>query len=70
MPAGGAMLSRQVFDDFAVAIDGGVDVFVVRHLALRPVVTVLLATTRTDTRALPVWGLQVAYHFEDHPVTP
>jgi hypothetical protein len=62
--------SRRTFDDFAVAFGGGVDVFVVRHLALRPEVTVLLATTRSHTRALPVWGVQLAYHFEDHPVTP
>jgi hypothetical protein len=26
--------------------------------------------TRADTRAVPVFGVQLAYHFESHPITP
>ena len=60
----------RTFDDFVVALGGGVDVFLARHLALRPEVTVLLVTTRAYTRTVPVYGLQLAYHFESHPITP
>jgi hypothetical protein len=45
-------------------------VFLARHLALRPEVTVLVVTTRDDARAVPVYGLHLAYHFESHPITP
>lgn len=70
MMAGAGQFAGRTFDDFAVALGGGTDIFLARHLALRPDVTVLLVTTRSDTRAVPVYGLQLAYHFESHPVTP
>jgi hypothetical protein len=60
----------RTFDDFVVALGGGADVFLARHLALRPDVTVLLITTRSDRRVVPVYGMQLAYHFESHPITP
>jgi hypothetical protein len=61
---------RETFTDFAVSFGGGADLFLTRHLALRPEVTVLLAMTRSDARAVTVYGAQIAYHFEDHPITP
>jgi hypothetical protein len=70
MMSGTGPFARQTFDDFAVALGGGADIFLARHLALRPDVTVLLVTTRSDTRVVPVYGLHLAYHFESHPVTP
>ena len=60
----------RTFEDFALALGGGLDLFLARHLALRPEVTVLLVTTRADTRAVPVYGVHLAYHFESHPITP
>jgi hypothetical protein len=60
----------RTFSDFVVALGGGVDLFAAGHLAVRPEVTVLLVTTRADTRAVPVYGINLAYHFEDHPITP
>lgn len=60
----------RTFDDFAVALGGGVDVFLARHLALRPDVTVLIVTTRRDSLVVPVYGVHLAYHFEEHPITP
>jgi hypothetical protein len=65
-----AGVQGRTFDDFVVALGGGVDVFLAGHLALRPEVTVLLVTTRSDTRTIPVYGVQLAYHFESHPITP
>jgi hypothetical protein len=60
----------QTFDDFTVGIGGGADFFLAQHLALRPELTVLLVTTRSNAHAVPVFGVQLAYHFESHPITP
>jgi hypothetical protein len=60
----------RAFDDFAVAFGGGAEVFLAQHLAFRPELTVLLVTTRTNARAVPVFGVQLAYHFESRPITP
>jgi hypothetical protein len=68
--SGTGQFASRTFDDFAVALGGGADIFLARHLALRPDVTVLLVMSGSDTRAVPVYGLQLAYHFESHPVTP
>ena len=57
-------------DDFAAALGAGIDVFLAKHLALRPDVTVLFVRTRVDTEAVPVFGVHLAYHFESHPITP
>jgi hypothetical protein len=65
-----ARFRDQAFNDFVAALGGGVDLFLARHLALRPEVTVLLVTTRAETRAVSAFGVQLAYHFESHPITP
>jgi hypothetical protein len=65
-----ADLASATFDDFAVAFGGGADVFLKEHLALRPEVTVMLVIAGSDVRPVPVYGVQLAYHFEDHPITP
>jgi len=65
-----AELGSRTFHDFVAAIGGGVEIALARHLALRPDVTVLLVTSHSETRTVPVYGIQLAYHFEDRPVTP
>jgi hypothetical protein len=70
MMSGPAGIQGRTFSDFVKALGGGADVFLARHLALRPDVTVLLVTTRSDIRAVPVYGVHLAYHFESHPITP
>ena len=70
MMSGPAGLQDRTFDDFVVALGSGVDVFLAHHFALRPEVAVLLVTTRSDTRTVPVYGVHLAYHFEPHPITP
>ena len=54
------------FTDFALSFGGGADVFLTPHLSLRPEVMVLLAMTTSDARATTIYGVQLAYHFEDH----
>ena len=58
------------FDDFDLAVGTGANIALGGRLALRPEVTVLLVTTRADTRTIPVFGVHLAYHFDSHPVTP
>jgi hypothetical protein len=57
-------------DDFDLAVGTGAEIALGEHLALRPEVTVLVVTRRSDTRAIPVFGAQLAYHFESRPITP
>jgi hypothetical protein len=70
MPMRAGQSRGWTFDDFVVAAGAGADFALARHLALRPELTVLFVTTRSDTRAIPVFGAQLAYHFESHPITP
>jgi outer membrane protein with beta-barrel domain len=67
---GEAALLGRTFDDLLVTIGAGTEVFLSRHVALRPELTVMLVTARSDARAVPVFGVQMAYHFESHPITP
>jgi hypothetical protein len=65
----GGLLGR-TFDDFLLTAGVGTEVFLSRHVALRPELTVMMVAARSDARAIPVFGVQVAYHFESHPITP
>ena len=65
-----AGLLGRTFDDLLVTIGAGTEVFLSRHVALRPELTVMMVAARSDARAIPVFGVQVAYHFESHPITP
>jgi hypothetical protein len=58
-------------DDFVVALGGGVDIYLKQHVALRPDVRVLLVNGDAGgTRRVTVYGVHLAYHFEEHPITP
>jgi hypothetical protein len=67
---GEAGLLGRTFDDLLLTVGGGAEVFLSRHVALRPELTVMMVTARSDVRAIPVFGVQMAYHFESHPITP
>lgn len=71
MTASSAGLRTQyAFDDFAYTAGAGLDVFLRRHIALRPDVRLVFITSGGDTRTVAVYGLHLAYHFEEHPITP
>jgi hypothetical protein len=57
-------------DDVVVSVGGGLDIYLRRHLALRPDVRLLVVNRDADVHHVSVFGLHLAYHFEDHPVTP
>ena len=65
MPSG-----HESFTDPALRVDGGVDVIVARHLALRPEAAILLVHRHAQTETVATVGLRVGFKFEDHPVTP
>jgi hypothetical protein len=60
----------QAFTDPAFVVGGGISVFLSRHLSLRPDVTAIIAVRDSDTRVTTTVTLHLAYHFEDHPITP
>jgi hypothetical protein len=71
MTSASAQLRTQyAFDDFAYTIGAGVDVFIRRHVALRPDVRLVFVADGGATRRVAVYGLHLAYHFEEHPITP
>jgi hypothetical protein len=67
---GEAGLLGRTFDDLLLTAGAGAEVFLSRHVALRPELTVMVVASRSDARAVPVFGVQMAYHFESHPITP
>ncbi len=68
--ASAGLRTQYAFDDFAYTAGGGLDVFLRRHVALRPDVRLVFVTNGGDTRTTAVYGLHLAYHFEEHPITP
>jgi hypothetical protein len=54
------------FRDMLWTVGTGADLFITGHVALRPDVSMLLATTRRDARVVPVYGIHVAYFFDSH----
>ena len=45
---------------------GGADVFVTSHVAIRPEVTFPVIMNGSDHLTKAIWGVHVAYHFEEH----
>jgi hypothetical protein len=68
--AAGTLRGRHTFQDVAFGLGGGFDVFLKRHLALRPDIRVFFVRAGATTRTMAVYGVHVAYHFESHPITP
>jgi hypothetical protein len=68
-PGAGAPSTQHTFNDFVLAAGGGIDVYLQRQVALRPDVRVLFVRDG-GTRTVTVFGIHLAYHFEEHPVTP
>jgi hypothetical protein len=69
-PPDPALRARQTFTDPSFVFGGGVNVYVSRHVAIRPEVEAIMV--RRDGRGHVVTAVTVhlAYHFEEHPITP
>ena len=68
LTAAPAALPGAIFTDPVVSFGGGADLRLSRHVALRPEANVLLVTTRSAVRAVPVYGIQLVFHFESTQV--
>jgi hypothetical protein len=67
---GTGLRTQYAFDDFAYTAGAGFDVFLRRHIALRPDVRLVFITNGGNTRTVAFYGMHLAYHFEEHPITP
>ena len=58
------------FTDPTVIVGGGVNTFVSRHWAIRPDVQEIAVLRDARAYWMTAFALHVAYHFEEHPITP
>lgn len=58
------------FTDPSLAGGGGINVFVSRHWAIRPEVMATVVLRNSRSFVVTTGTVHLAYHFEDHPVTP
>jgi hypothetical protein len=58
------------FTDPAVVFGGGLNAFMNRHWAIRPDVREMVVVRDSRSYFVTAFAVHVAYHFEDHPVTP
>ena len=61
---------RRTFTDPTVVFGGGVSVRASRNVAIRPAIELTVVVRNSDTHVITAAVLRLAYHFEDHPVTP
>lgn len=58
------------FTDPSLAGGGGLNVYVSRHWAVRPEVLATLVLRSGRSFVVTTGAVRLAYHFEDHPITP
>lgn len=63
-------VGERIFEDFVVAVGGGADVYLGNHVAIRPDLRMLFVTADSETRVVPMVGVNLTYHFEPHPYLP
>jgi hypothetical protein len=66
----GASMMNQTFTDPTFAFGAGFNILTTRHIAVRPAVEVALVFRNHDAYAMTAGVVRLAYHFENHPVTP
>lgn len=68
--AGPLVPDEHTFTDPAFVVGGGINFFISRHLAVRPDVEATIIRHKGTSHVLTAFAVRLAYHFEDHPVTP
>lgn len=58
------------FTDPSLVFGGGVNVFASRHVAIRSDVDATVVMRNSRARVIMTAAVHLAYHFEDHPITP
>ena len=66
---GSSMLSH-TFTDPTFAFGGGLNIIATRHIAIRPAIEFTTVFRNSDTFTITAGVVRLAYHFENHPVTP
>ena len=64
------MGTTATFTDPTLVFGGGVNAFINRHWAIRPDVREMVVLRDSHSYFVTAFAVHVAYHFEDHPVTP
>lgn len=62
--------ATHTFTDPSFVLGGGVNIFVARHIAIRPNVETMIIRREAHTYSVTAVAVHLSYHFEDHPVTP
>jgi hypothetical protein len=60
----------ETFTDPTVIAGGGVNIFLTRHLAIRPDVEATFVLRSGHSHVVTTVALHAVFNFEDHPVTP
>jgi hypothetical protein len=60
----------QTFTDPAFVVGAGISLFANRHFAVRPDVETMVIRHGGESHVVTSFAIRLAYHFEDHPVTP
>jgi Outer membrane protein beta-barrel domain len=68
--AGATPGSLNAFTDPSFVFGGGVNFFVSRHIAIRPDVEAMWVRRNAQGFLATIAAVHLAYHFEDHPITP
>jgi Outer membrane protein beta-barrel domain len=63
-------IMSHTFTDPTFAFGGGLNIIATRHIAIRPAVEFTTVFRNSDTFTMTAGVVRVAYHFENHPVTP
>jgi len=58
------------FTDPTLVVGGGLNTYVNRHWAIRPDVRTMVVLRDSHSYVVTAFAVHVAYHFEDHPITP
>jgi hypothetical protein len=51
-------------------VGGGVNVFVARHVAIRPDIEAKIVRRNAQNYVVTAVSVHMSYHFEDQPITP
>jgi hypothetical protein len=58
------------FTDPSFVLGAGVNLFVTRHIAIRPDIDVKIVRRHSQSYAVTAVAVHLAYHFEEHPLVP
>ena len=70
MEAPETSMMAHTFTDPTFAFGAGLNIIATRHIAVRPAVEVTMVFRNSNTFTMTAGVVRLAYHFENHPVTP